>query len=1477
MMRMKQAAALAALLLFAGTASGAEVQAWMSRTVAPGSGEKVPVYAWGATAFEVDEYRIASDQLDRSVRDGAVVIDTATATPRRTLRFTGPQGEVEVGNLQGVYVYVARPTAGTPFNAGTIQAQAVVVTRLGLAVKRDDGRSIALVHEGERPVAGVRVTVIDTTNGQNRRIGEGTTSANGLVSLTTPAAGQLMFVARQGTSVALQQTWDRSWNAQRQRLFAHVQTDRPLYRPGQTVHYRVILREELGGGGAWRTPVNEELRLFARDAKGQRLALGSLRTSAFGTVSGQVALSAGAPHGEWAVEVEPAQVGANVQVIGAAGFGVQAYRKPEFKVAVTPARASYVQGAQASAVVQADYYFGAPVPRATVEWTVTKRPRWRWWNPWLEPMVMRCIWRPTPPPTVIATGTARTDTAGRATVSFTCARDGEDADYEVSAKVTDASDRQVSGAGSVVVTRAAFDLVALSDRYVYQPGDTIRLRANAQAHDGRAVAGQRVDLKVEAIDPQGAKTLRFTRRLVTDAQGTAELLLRAATKNQYLVTVTAADRDGNAVTAERTIWIHDQQGGTDWAWNQVSIVADKDAYAPGETAVLLVRAPVTHGRALLTLDARSIQTAYSVPIYYGLGLVRIPVTADMAPNIFASVLVPTRDGLVSAEKELVVPPLDGTVEVTVTADKAEYRPGERATFAIKTTDRYGRPIEADVALGIVDEALFALREDGTPGLRDTFFPRRWNEVTTAMTWGGGAVRPLPMMMKSATSNQSASAGGDPGKVREYFPDTLKFIASAVTDARGEATVQETVADNLTTWRLTARAVTRDTKVGETKTTTLVRKDLIVRLAAPRTLVEGDELTLVGIVHNLAKPGTAGADQASVRVRLDGQGVTLLGAAQQTVRVNRGDQARVTWRVRVDSAANAVLEARGDASFDQDALRLTLPVAAKGVAVKTVEAGSLLRDGQVTLRLRKDGRAIDPQSELRLDLTPSLAGTLLESLDYLVGYPYGCIEQTMSKFLPDVVVHEVLTTLGKQDPKLAAELPKMVKDGVDRIAGMQNADGGFGWFSNNESHPYVTAYVAYGLGLARQQGFEVPDALLDGALGFLERSLDQGSQDLDGRAYQAFSLATAGRIRGADLRSLHRDRGRLGSYAKAVLALALVKANEAALARDVLAELDRAALTSAGRCHWDGSTISYGNWSSNPIETTAYAVRAYLAVSPQSPRIADTIAWLVERRQDNGQYVTTKDTAAVVLAFAQHVRQTRELDPDLQVSVTVNGQAMLGTRFTAADLAKAGRTLTVPASQLRTGENVITLSRTGRGALYYSAVLDQKVRIDPITAEDRGVRLRREVFFVDTSVDPQTGQLTERERPFVGNARVGDRLRVRLFVSVSKTSQVEHVNIEDRFPVGCSVVEQEERHDFMLKRGWSWWSSAREVHDDRVVFFATNLPLMNPDSGGAEFEYQYDLRAESAGRFLALPTYAEAVYTPDVNGRSDAKAITIDPR
>jgi uncharacterized protein YfaS (alpha-2-macroglobulin family) len=244
-----------------------------------------------------------------------------------------------------------------------------------------------------------------------------------------------------------------------------------------------------------------------------------------------------------------------------------------------------------------------------------------------------------------------------------------------------------------------------------------------------------------------------------------------------------------------------------------------------------------------------------------------------------------------------------------------------------------------------------------------------------------------------------------------------------------------------------------------------------------------------------------------------------------------------------------------------------------------------------------------------------------------------------------------------------------------------------------------------------------------------------------------------------------------------------------------------------------------------------------------------------------------------LTFAHYVRQTGELDPDLNVIARVNGQVVDALRFTSQSLGQRAHEITIPASALRDGANQVAIERQGQGALYYTAILDQHVRMNPIPAEDNGIAITREYFLVTERLD--RGQLIEDETPLAGPVAVGDTVRVKLSMTVSAGADIEHVNLEDRFPSGFEV-KQDPRPVYGSSWRWSPMWSAKEVHDDRVVFFATRLYWWHPQQATRTYEYRYDLRAETAGSFLALPAFAEAVYAPETNGRSEAARVVVTP-
>jgi uncharacterized protein YfaS (alpha-2-macroglobulin family) len=327
----------------------------------------------------------------------------------------------------------------------------------------------------------------------------------------------------------------------------------------------------------------------------------------------------------------------------------------------------------------------------------------------------------------------------------------------------------------------------------------------------------------------------------------------------YQLRAAAVDGQGNSVRYVRYVYVFSRQYAN-WhgRGSTLSISADKASYVPGDTARLLIES-VLSGPALLTFERGRTRREMLVELTAPVTMVEVPILPEDVPNIHVTVNIwqeadtqVTEDTYWSlpegrlhrASVNLSVPADDKRLSVLLMPDKAAYSPREEATFTVRVTDRRGEPVAAEVSLALVDESIFALSEELAGPIFDAFYYSRDNIVRTYdalaltrfLTGGGG---------------RGGGGGGDglATNPRQDFPDTAAWLPVLQTDANGEVVVTLALPDSLTSWRLTAKAVTADTRVGEAYVNVLTRQPVVVRPILPRALTAGDRVELVGIVHN----------------------------------------------------------------------------------------------------------------------------------------------------------------------------------------------------------------------------------------------------------------------------------------------------------------------------------------------------------------------------------------------------------------------------------------------------------------------------------------------------------------------------------------------------------------------------------------------------------------------------------------------------
>ena len=251
---------------------------------------------------------------------------------------------------------------------------------------------------------------------------------------------------------------------------------------------------------------------------------------------------------------------------------------------------------------------------------------------------------------------------------------------------------------------------------------------------------------------------------------------------------------------------------------------------------------------------------------------------------------------------------------------------------------------------------------------------------------------------------------------------------------------------------------------------------------------------------------------------------------------------------------------------------------------------------------------------KIEVAPSVAGSLFGALDYLTTYPYGCTEQTMSSFLPNVIVTQALKNVKTSSIKDSNDLPKKVQKGMDRLYAYQHNDGGWGWWKDDQSDPFMTAYVVSGLTLAKQNGYEPDDNRISSGREKLKQMLDSGTTeagtqiDLETRAFMVYALEESGGGDGHYVEKIVNERGNLQPYGRALLALTLKQRKDDKRARDVAAEIERTVSADDYSAYWSSSRKPMLDFAeTNDTEATALSLKALARIKPDSPVLAKRCA------------------------------------------------------------------------------------------------------------------------------------------------------------------------------------------------------------------------------------------------------------------------------
>jgi uncharacterized protein YfaS (alpha-2-macroglobulin family) len=562
----------------------------------------------------------------------------------------------------------------------------------------------------------------------------------------------------------------------------------------------------------------------------------------------------------------------------------------------------------------------------------------------------------------------------------------------------------------------------------------------------------------------------------------------------------------------------------------------------------------------------------------------------------------------------------------------------------------------------------------------------------------------------------------------------------------------------------------------------------------------------------------------------------------------------------------------------------------------------------------------------VQFAPSLVGAVLDALPYCIDYPYGCTEQTVSRFLPAVLTLKTVQNMGVRMEDLkairgrmdeirriekgervsiysyidnpvfdTAELNRLIETGLNRITSMQHGDGGWGWWRDDSSCGYMTSYILYGLVTAQQCDVKVDDNVIQRGMNFLKNWEEQEMRQTEWRTSElhafvshvlslrklraAIQPAKGDQRPGDCVERLFKDRDLLNLYGKALLSMTLANLGDEQRARLVLqnimqfkeenAETDIAWFRTPEQGWW--------YWWNNDIETNAWILRAIIRLEPKSEVAPRLVKWLLENRRNGYYWRSTRDTTLCVAAMSDFVVATGEGRPDYTLTLDYdNGAIVKKVKINKDNFFTYDNRFVLEGAALTGGKHTLKITKEGPGALYYSTYLTYFTRERNITASGLQLKLDRRYYKLvqipyEVEVEGAGGQKLKEKRLRYERVELksgdqvdsGDLIQVEL--AVKSDNNYTYLCFEDMKPAGCEPVEVRSGG-----KGQEGFYTYMELRDEKVVFFLSSIEQ------GAHL-LRYRLRAEVPGVFHALPSVIYGMYVPELRANSNEHVMKIQDK
>lgn len=881
-------------------------------------------------------------------------------------------------------------------------------------------------------------------------------------------------------------------------------------------------------------------------------------------------------------------------------------------------------------------------------------------------------------------------------------------------------------------------------------------------------------------------------------------------------------------------------GYSPWAMenpDKIQLETEHQEYRAGAQAKIQIRAPFS-GKALVTVEREKIYEYRIIDLKENTGVVMIPVKEEYQPNVYVSVHLIR--SIKSLEKRAPVRAF-GTVPLYVDSSRhrlkigltvpSELRPERRVEVGVKVEGASGKTL---LTLAAVDEGICQLTNYETPNPNGFFYGKRSLNMESYDLYG--------MILPEVESAQTRTTpGGDedaegirkqnlnPVAVQRVKPVSL-WSGLVELDRNGQAKVKLNIPQFNGTLRLMAVTMSGG-NFGSAQQKVLVRDPIVLTPTFPRFAASRDQFTVpVGVFNTTGKAG-----KFTVSLKTEGP-VAILGGHQQTVSLENQEEKQVFFNLKAGNSIGKLtfnLQVSGNNQVckyrEELALRPPVPL------THDLASGSIKANQPLTLEPSADWLPGTASYQLILAPLPTLK--FAGSLQYLLGYPHGCAEQTTSKLFP-LLYFDSLAEACESETFKGGNAGYFIAQGIEKLEAMQLRDGSFAyWPGGVYSNPWSSAYVAHFLVEARKAGYAVSDRIYNRMIHYLEtvsKNAGRSEHSLQINVYALYVLSLAGKSQlssMAYLKNLYLDN--LSGYSRAQLAAAYYYSGDRKTAKELLPET----FTPSGVVRESGRNFN------SAVRSDSIVLSALADIDPSHPAVYKLIERL-SREAEVGYWSTTQENAFALMAMGKVLAKKSE--GNYQGEVLVDN-ARIGT-FTNAKILKL--------EDDRLGKGKVTVKINGKGECYYFMKSSGISASSDIKEYDNGLAVRR--VYRDRHGDQlNTSQI-----------RQGDLIIAELTIT-TKQDNLDNIAIVDMLPGGLEI----DNPRLANNSNFAWLSERSagpdnmDIRDDRMVLF------FSFDRAGV-YRFYYALRAVTCGDFVLPPVKAECMYQPELSSIASIGQITI---